>query len=66
MLAKTPTPYMSLGPGSSTFDSFWATRTRPFSFSTARSRALTDFSRPTKSGQIMLGNTTVSRRGRIG
>ena len=30
------------------------------------SRALTDLSRPTKSGTIMWGNTTISRNGRIG
>ncbi|WP_422386251.1 hypothetical protein [Paracoccus sulfuroxidans] len=30
------------------------------------SSARTDFSRPTKSGTIICGNTTMSRRGRTG
>ena len=65
-LASAPTRKMPSAVGSSSVASFWlASRICLSSFITASS-ARTDFSRPTKSGTIMCGNTTMSRNGRTG
>ena len=53
--------------GASSSDAFFcvASRMKPSSFMTSSSARM-DFSRPTKSGTIMCGNTTMSRNGNTG
>ena len=62
----TPTEWMSLGAGSSWEAFFCATRRICLSSFMTVSSAATDFSRPTKSGTIMCGKTTMSLSGRTG
>src|SRR5688572_25460765 len=57
---------MSSGVGSLVFAFFWAASRISLSCAIASSRAAIDFSRPTKSGTTMCGNTMMSRRGRRG
>src|SRR5688572_23413380 len=52
--------------GSSSAGFFWATSRMRLSSRITSSSALMDFSRPTNSGTIMWGNTTISRSGRTG
>jgi hypothetical protein len=56
----------ALGAGSSTVGSSWLESRICLSSCITSSSALTDFSRPTNSGTIMWGKTTMSRSGRTG
>ena len=64
--AKTPTRKMPSAVGSSTAGSIWLDSRICLSSCITSSSARTDFSRPTKSGTTMCGNTTMSRSGRTG
>jgi acyl-CoA hydrolase len=57
---------MLSGRGSSSEASFWLDSRICLSSRMTASSARTDFSRPTNSGTIMCGNTTMSRKGRTG
>ena len=57
---------MASGAGSSSLAFFWVTSRICLSLRITSSRARIDFSRPTNSGTIMCGNTTMSRSGSTG
>src|SRR3982750_2607059 len=62
----TPRSYIASRSGSSSPGSSCATRDSSLSPAIAASSAATDFSRPTNSGTMRWGKTTMSRSGRMG
>ena len=65
-LASVPTAKMASVAGSSSEAFFWVASRMKASLHIASSSARIDLSRPTKSGTITCGNTTISRSGNTG
>ncbi len=66
MVPSVPMVWISSGLGSCVLAFFWTESRISLSWLIASSSALMDFSRPTKRGTTMCGNTTISRSGSSG